>query len=515
MPFENDRIECLVIPESRKTKIRVECEKALPDFCEDVSRIIKADCFPRVTNRSVLADAQGISVRMDGECVFSVLYVSGGKSDDTKLAVCTFTKEFSQKLDFGTGRAFDETRLWADVELRCEDSVCRPLGPRKLQLRSELSLCAGVKCNAIYEKCEPGDGELELKKEEFETAVLKVSCEKEFTASVETELPEGLADMGVVASCDVGLFAAEPVLAGGTLDFTALAVFSCTYLPEDDTLAPVSVTQPLETACSVENADFTGEGVPLISLSVSDVRAEIEETAAGENRKLVLGVTFLASAAQIDNVSSQFISDCYSPHSLAETKKTVLESTSLAGAFRADQTCAFDFECADLVSVESPAASFCVTDCFIEGKNVRAKGVFNLCALGVGAGSQVKKLEFERESELTLRWDAAPDRNAPSGKLSIELNAAVKDLDLAIDGAVLKCEAKIGAEVFLFANRADECVTAATLTAPREKDADRVVFYYPEEGEDFWSVGKKFGLTQESLREQKASGEKRFLKFTL
>ncbi|MBQ9544641.1 MAG: DUF3794 domain-containing protein [Clostridia bacterium] len=516
MASENSRIECLVIPESKKQKTRVECEKSLPDFCEDVSRVVKTDCCARVTDRTVTPDAQGVSVRLEGECRFSVLYVSGSKNDDSKLCTCSFSKEFSQKIDFPLDFAFDESGLWADVELRCEDAVCRPLGPRKLQLRTELVSCVGIKLNAVYEKSELSEAGLELKKECLDRAVLSSCCEKEFNASVETELPENLADVGVVNSCEVSLFALEPTLTGGALDFRALALFTCTYLPEDDTLAPVSVTQPLETSCSIENSLFNGDGIPLISLSVSDVRAEPEENLSGESRKLALGVSFLASAAQLETGSAQYVCDCYSTDYEVEVKRSRISYSSVVGAFRADQNMKFNFECPDLVSFEAPSASFQVTDCALEGRSVRAKGVFRLRGLGIPNSLQAKLFEFERECEAVLKWDTAPDKKDVPENLNIELNAGVEDIDLSVEGSELVCEAKISADVLIFSGKTDSYVTAAEKTLPRTKTKDRVVFYAPDADEDLWSIGKKFGLAQESLENQQAlSAKSRFLRFTV
>lgn len=123
----------LLIPKkviSSRVDKDLEFDSPIPEYCPDIARIVKVDCTPFAEGCEI-SDGKAT---VTGKAVYDVLYETDYKN---RLRCCNFTQEFSQSIPLPRTDATDITAFCSAV---CEKISCKLLSPRRLVIKSTLSV---------------------------------------------------------------------------------------------------------------------------------------------------------------------------------------------------------------------------------------------------------------------------------------------------------------------------------------------------------------------------------------
>jgi hypothetical protein len=107
----------------------LELDATIPEFSPDVSRIVKVDCTPFTESISI-QDGKAV---LKGKAVYDILYETDYKR---RLRCCNFTQEFSQTVPVPKSNA---ANLQAFAETDCERISCKLLSPRRVSVKVGLA----------------------------------------------------------------------------------------------------------------------------------------------------------------------------------------------------------------------------------------------------------------------------------------------------------------------------------------------------------------------------------------
>ncbi len=112
---------------SAKLDKELEFDSALPDYCPDIARLIKVDCTPFTEG----CNMENGKVVVNGKAVYDVLYETDYKN---RLRCCTFAQDFSVSVPIPAGAE----NPYAFCNCGCERISCKLLSPRRLLLKASL-----------------------------------------------------------------------------------------------------------------------------------------------------------------------------------------------------------------------------------------------------------------------------------------------------------------------------------------------------------------------------------------
>ena len=500
--MEDQRIEYMNSTGQQRATVRVECEQNLPDFCEDINRIVRADSRARITDRSVYSDPKGIRMLLKGRCDFGIYYISNSKGEEGGLNFCSFSRDFENLFDFPLDAPFDESCLWGEAELECREPVCRLLGPRKLQLRAEISAAASVRYNALCELFVAGDDALQKKIKPVTVSVLNSVGEKEFSLQKEVVLPESLGDIASICDSRASMWVKNLSTVSGGVQAQAEALIECSFFSEGSDRSLVSISQSIEFDFELSDEEAASEGEVFCSLYPLDLSIKPQSDDLGDNRVLNISLTYLACCCRICERTFDVVEDCYGVGVDTHPIFSELPFQRLLERFERECEESFSFEApaAGIVSFESPDVGVSVNDCEVTDKSVKVNCGISLSALGIAGEGVAAKAIHEEKLTLDLNCDKLPELVASNPSLDVEISAQIRDCDIKSGDQSAVCTVNVVLFVKIYSNLVTRAVTAAEVYGePEVKSPDRLLFYYPEPGEDLWEIGKRYGVDQKSL----------------
>ncbi len=505
------RMEWMKTLYAGEEKMKVECEKELAEFMEDVNRIVQCTASVRVQNKNLESVSDGVELSIQGLCCFSVVYRGNSRGSEGGLCGEEFVSEFEYRGKFPVKADFDPDLLWDLTEIGAEGAVCRPLGPRKLQLRCEIVLGCCIKANVLADSADHFSADsLETKPLQWNTSVITAKASKELSLSHLFVLPSEYPEMGRLLDWDARLFCENPRVNEQGIAFRASAMISFCYQSAEGNSQPVSFVLPLEADQFLECAALGGreafiEGYPV------DLRLQIGEDEAGEKRNLDISFSFLVDGLVYENRTLHCIADCYSTSEELEIvgEEFLAEEVKYWGHCMAPLELDLPLKDPEVTRMEMIRSSISVSHCVAQDQGIALQGKLKLSMIGTkedGAGVSIRE---EQEVEIVFRPDAATELSKNDPGLHIELSAQVKEVECEVQGDQLRVRALVGANILLVEQRKEKRVVSVVSNGPSEQREGRVIFYYPEKNEEPWEIGKRFRVGMDGVhREMEKEGGK-------
>ena len=369
---------------SISTTVRVESEQELAEFLEDINKIVRCSCSVRVGNRSSCPSVKGIETQINGVCEFSILYQAGKRSDEGGLSFYRVEVPFSHVADSSVEEEFDEDCLWCVTEIKPENVYCRPLGPRKLQLRCDLSVVGFVKGNVVFPFFNAEGEGMERKTEECPITVLKAVQAKELKLKEVVRLPKDFPSARLLGEADADLTVSSAKTFNGGVEIRINSELFASYFPEGGP-APLGFSQPIEIR---EKLEVFGarEGQECSAHSqLADLQLRLQEDSAGEQKEIVLEMSYLVCIAIYERSIVDVLTDCYcveeqirvAMESL-ETENVVLDFRSLASIQKESALKDPEVERIEMIRGEVSA-----NNCVAKEKGIQVEGLLKLSMLGV------------------------------------------------------------------------------------------------------------------------------------
>lgn len=460
-----------------------EKELSLPDYCPDITRLIRVDATPYIEG----CFATGNKCTVNGTYVFTVLYESDFNS---ALSFCSFPISFTESVDVKD--AGQESRVSAKMNTR--RIGCKMINPRKFTLRVKSGLSLSVKrierkgiadVTSLPEK-------VYVKKDTIKWTERSEAKVYEFSFKERYPLAEKSASIDDVVMTS---FTAEKpectVTENGTVLKTAVTA-KLLYCSEDDKDKYIMSTNRIPVTVNID--DLYGDGVSVdAEAMVSKTEISVDVDQYGENRIIEASFTLKVTACEERKVTAEYATDGFASEqcgiAVTESFETLAESQRINRVFSAEVR----FVPEEIHFTELCDHSARVNECRIKAdeSGTTLYGTYTVSVLGRGE-SGYQSFDHISAFEEKISADKISFDDCDIRCDVFEANAL-----LASDGSIsvrIMCRAEIIAEKTVTVNavtdiKAVEC----------EKEKCSVIFCYPAARDDLWSIAKRYFASPEAI----------------
>lgn len=469
-------------------------EFILPDYLPDIKKIIRVDTTPKIDGKFVTKG----KVDYEGDVVVNILFIDEGNH----LRTVTFTVSFADGVEIDG--VVDE--CIANLVPDPESVICKMVNPRRVSIRMRMDTSVTVWCTRCFEPDYSGEGASgRIEKAERSIEVMKLVCagESGLSASADLEADGALPQIGEVISCNVDMSFYEckgadgKVLCRGDMPIT---VFYSS--PSDSGEVYTVLYRKLPLAQVVLAEGIEDDYTCMARGSVDSVNVNVAENGFGERRIVELDITYRIYLNCVGKDKVNVVSDVYA---LGKNVKIETENTTFCRLSRlfsrsfsvslAQTRAELNISDADGVFAVKADPKILSVEKKAENGSVLVSGNAKVSAIVKGKDGLTA---FDYEMPFSTELDGGGvgkdfiyncDTVCMSAKGRFDSENFYTELELALNMMILETES---AEVMKRAEFTDMETVA---------EAPQMRFYYPDENETLWSIGKRFGVPISELEE--------------
>ncbi|MBQ8398763.1 MAG: hypothetical protein IJX08_02220 [Clostridia bacterium] len=471
----------------------------LPDYLPDIKKI--ASVFPGTAIKGRFLGSG--TLEYEGEVSYRVLYVA----EDHTLKSALFLTGFEDKIG---GEEFGEDCVEVIAPL-CENVSVRLLNPRKLNIRSSIGADVSVykrRCHLpVLYGARTADDERALEPRIVYEDGANVMTLKESgltlseDISFEAAMPNGrelVFGRAVPSVQDCRTLEGE-VQIRGVVDLFCL--IEGESIVEGDKKEWIMLSRPISFSQTLKNEHLHEGGRCFVNLSPEGMEFRLREDEFGQKRVVEFDMTYLCDMTIFYEKPIAVCIDAYSLE--RETEKDAAQQTfcapvaPLKGGFSVNESVQVDlpeeggYRLMHVFAEPKMSAS-------AEGKNGKVL-LEGECALSLLLMDSAGNPDVRR-STLPLRF--LTDIPVPQGSMHDDLSCKASGMRCRLDKNTLSCDMEIVFHGLLLSCREISAVQSIRiLPEKRSKPGKRgsVILYYPEEGESFFEIAKKYGVTAAGL----------------
>lgn len=483
-------------------KIRVEEEKAFPDYCSDIVRILKTDAVPYITyEKGVIKDGSVIT-DVSGRVDFTVVYLGGEGYPESY----TFSSDFRDSIKSALPEDSDEECIFTLIDVSVDNIYCKAQNPRRVNVKCDAVIDTKVKTNSLFESIDPkkDKDKIERKTEFVNCSSLVSNSSEVFEFSEEIKLPERSPLMERILSCKADINCDSSSVSDGKLNFWATLSVNCLYLSESDgerECSTESFYQPIELAESIECYDLNKDSHYILRLTPQSLTASITTDNLGLNRVLEVKGSYTAHYALLDDNKLELTTDAYGVGcnaSLSEEKRIF---KSFPGTLRQTTAIREKIPLKDTADkLEGISGDIRVVNWGWENERLVANCKVRLTAVGI---SEDKESSVNTELDLTVPLNLPSELTGGETEKTADISVSVGYIDSKIygDSAELSFDVVTIADVFV---ENEVSFISAVSLSDKEIKEEREVFVYPLVNDTLWSMGKRYGVSQSDLEKTNA-----------
>lgn len=466
----------------------VDLDFTLPDYCPDISRILKCQLNPRVTGYRFSGD----SLTVEGVAGIRLLYVGeGGGSVRSYSHSVPFTAQYALK-------GVPENPL-VRVKTKVDYLNCRAISQRRVDLHGAFSVCARVYVQKKEQVTTGAQGAgVQLKKASVTVSSIIGSADRGFNVAEMLHVGQNNSPIEQVISYSavavMNEFKAIPnkILAKGELLIRVLYASDVAKGIMDITEHSVPISQIID----IDGVDEDSVCDVRFDVVSSDVTPRIDSN--GDWRMLAVDVRINAAARAFKEMEIPVLTDAYSTeYELnVEQKPVKLErvATVKHDTFLAKQ--AFDLP---EDGVERVIDLWCEADSLNlkeEEGGYKITGDLKICMLACDI--QGTPSYYERKSDYEYMCEV---RGMPqNSRCEADVTVVAASFSLTAANTIeVRCEMKVDALVFAVSNEKVICSLQPDEGKPVSKDEAALTIYYADEGENVWDIAKKYKTSVEAV----------------
>ncbi|MDD6174260.1 MAG: DUF3794 domain-containing protein [Firmicutes bacterium] len=475
----------------------VDLDVTLPDYCPDISRILKCQVKPQVTARQIVGDR----LTVEGTSLVRLLYVD---EEGRGVRNCELTSAFSTS--FNLKQTPENPVVFTSV--RVDFINCRAITKRRIDLHGAFTVFAhvfGVQREELLTNSS-GAGVM-MKKKHCEADQYLSAVQQPFTLSETFELDPGKMAEALVRFSASGAIAdskviADKVIVKGeiTIDFLYLTDV------EAGTLDTAEFTAPFSQIIDLEGID--DDCICDVRLELLSVQAQLMPSSAEEAAQLETEVRAVVTAAAKQRITMPVITDAYSTQYEMD-----LQRRAVCLEKKIDQLNE-TFLCKGSISASADAVAS-VTDVWCNV--VSADAVFREGKLEISGRVNVCLLTEDAERvphyfEGMIDYSASHEYPNADEAVTALPDVSVASAGYRISGAdsiEMRLELKLNAAVCSQTKENIVCEMIPDEQKPKAHDHTcALTLYYADEGESIWEIARRYDTSQEAIsKENDLSGE--------
>jgi hypothetical protein len=473
----------------------VDCDIILPDYCPDIARILK-------TEAEACIDAKTIEtgrLTIDGSFCVKVIYIP---ENSRHIRCVTHETPFSHSFDIKD----DGGKMHAHATVRVAFVNCRPVGPRRVQIRASLAVSAKVwseRDDEFISGCE--NEQVELLRRPMMASTFIGATDRQFVVHEELEIGFGkpavaqvIKSQAVAMMQDFKLISNKVITKGELLIKTLYTVDD----EEDGTgsLETMENSIPLSQIIDLEGIDE--ECGCDVKFFAGFVKAEPKPDTDGENKILDVELTVTASVTAWRTQQFFAVSDAYSPQYDMDLKTKEITFESMSEHIKTNEIVRQTIELNDMQvsSVTDSSVTANITSTRFDGTALEIAGDMSISVIAVdtsGGPAGIEKImpftlreELKNSSE-TMRCE--PDIKVVSSGFSL---TGIDRIDMRIECTV---------DVMVFSVSKENAIVAMSLDDASPKACGRektLTLYYADRGERIWDIAKRYNTSMEAVKRE-------------
>lgn len=483
-------------------KCRVEAETVLPDYKEAAHRILRVDTKTRVNSKNVYTQGQSVICEVEGVAVFHFLYLSDRQREKGIPSSYLAQENFSYTFKIPSEENVDPDEVIAVVDLKTENPSFKLLGPRKISARCDVVIRLNAKCNHLfsyYSNALPED--IQTKRREINVSSLVAIYQKEMTFAETIALPESAMPIGEICEMDVDLFSKKISTENGGIRFSGSCDVSCSYVTQGEE-SLVSFYQPIEFEKNLGLEACTEDLVCQVVMTPNFLKATADINENGENKNIHFEIGCTAEVRLFSNEKMEVLEDVFSTdtHLELETKSVFPEEIVLSSDFVVPLRASLEKE-EKISRAEGIRSHVDFKNCYLEEGKIAVEGKLSVHYLGVREEGDLVHLEngYDFKVHLPAEIGILPENIRDC---RIEISGGARGVDLDPAGEKLELRFEICGQVMLLCRRQIQTVSEIERGEKRKRKDHGILFYYPEKGEDLWSVCKQYAVSPRALQEE-------------
>ncbi|MBQ8684188.1 MAG: DUF3794 domain-containing protein [Clostridia bacterium] len=471
----------------------VTADYTLPDYCPDIAVVLKCMVTPRVQNRQW----SGEQLLLDGVAEIRVLYL-----DEERR--CVRETEFSQPLSCSlNARGRVDTALVA-LSLSPKYVNCRAVGPRRLEVRGAVTVCARAECaseaevmvaqegSGLYTRCEP-----------ITVTAPVTMAEKLFTVSETLDFPETQPAAELLLGGECRAIVRECKLLNGKAIVKGDLFIHQLYTDSSETGSTycLDYTVPYSQILDVDNA-HEGQTCTANILLLSDTQ-RLAVGPSGETTVLEFTAKLLVQLQVHSGTSVPLLLDAY--HSRCPVTLECKEQSFCAQLGSRWETTTLPMQ------LDLPAGPLeALVDVWVQPQGLlgechqgsaRLSGRLLICMLVRDGDGQIAY--YERPEEYQLEYGCPGNR--------IDAQATVTQLRYRVSDGKLELQVSlhVALQPMQWTDKKTVCGAGLCKDTPYPPQRASVLLYYAQAGEELWEIGRSCHTSPERIREENAlSGDR-------
>ncbi len=494
LPITRDTVSVSVPVLDTAADHPVDCDIILPDYCPDVSRVLKTEGCAEVDVKQI----EGPRLSVSGTLYIRVLYIT---EDSCAVRCLTHETPFTHAFDLKE----ECEHVRARVRVRVAYVNCRLIGPRRVQVRGSIELRARAFCEKEEEFLSAAeDKRLETRVDPVKCSTSVGSQEKPFEVHEQLEIGYGKPAAASVVKSDATAVVQDYKLISNKVIIKGELHLKTLYCAETEEgeggVEVMEHTVPLSQIVDLpgvnEDCGCTVRLVP------GAVKVSAQPNGEGENRMLDVSLMVTAQVNAYRTREITVMTDAFSPQ-----YNVTLENQPLALLFVTDKVRAsemvrqtVEFENTELKAVTDCGVSAHVTESRIEGNILAVSGEFAVSVFAVdlqgGPLCLDKSVPFSLKEEIKHPAEAMradPDVRVLSCSFTL---ADAGRLDLRVECAV---------EATVYAELRKNSVTGLALddSEPKEVPPQKsLTLYFADKDESVWTIAKRYNTSPEAIRRE-------------
>ena len=482
-------------------KTRAEAEVVLPDYKEDVHRILSLDAKPHLTSKEVYRDGQALFAAIRGSVAFDVIYLGENGEEAGTLSSFTLHSEFEHSIKIPLPEGAEPENFVMPVELLTENGVCKLLGPRKISVRCDVAASLSVLANdaSYYYAKESLPGDLMIRENEIGAVRIFGHLEEDLSFSETIRLPREALPVEEILDANASFYPEEIKMEKEGVSVQGLCAIHCCYRAADP--VPVSFYQPVEFSVLLQGEVPEENAFCQVSFAPNLLKFSVDSDESGENRVIRFEVAYAAEAVLYENEIKKAACDAFSTESLLKTNLAQSSFDTLLCMKDALIQTAFSFPAKDgILRAENAKARVDFQNSYLEDGKVMAEARLNYRYLGVREDQSL--VQEEGAAEITLALPLDSEKIPGQDEARIEIEGTVADLDLSFSEGEVTAQAEVDCRMAVFQMQKKEYLAEIAVREAVPKEKKGVVFYYPETGETAWDVAKRYHISPVRLAEE-------------
>ncbi len=486
--------------------VRLEEEIILPDYCPDVARLLRVDMTPVFEKSRAYIQDGAVNVGVTGRAEFTAIYASSeGDCESYSFSVPIDT---SYKKDAGRRQGIISDSVAVSAIPFVSTASAKPLTSRKLLARGEIKVATDVFANIEYALY---DATHDTREESIETdacerfaAYLTGSVTSPFSVVQDIKIPPTLPSGAKVLSCIASLSVDSCSPSRDSVTAFMTATFNVFYLSEESgerDAEYVSFCQPIELRERIECDDCAEDSVCRIRAMVGEAKCTLESDSFGEMRVFRFELPYTLSCLVFENMPVSLVSDAYGIGCEAECQFSDEEFLRYIGALSEG----FQFKkkigaSTDADSVSGVHGKARVRSVTVTGGAAAAHVELNVSAIPRVSGSLSGNIFETVEIDIPLNLPESITAEVDSDNTLCDAVATLSFIDAQMSGGEMEVSGEIALHVQMWEKSRVKFVSDATLSEKCESPKT-TLFYYPAPNDTLWSIGKRYGVGSEKLKQ--------------